>query len=181
MQYQVICGLFITCFYALYFCKQLGLRRQGIQTNRLAKGSKPAKTVNVERLLLIATYVAAVIQYLSVLFRTYLLPFSLPASIRWLGIALAAGGVVFFLLAITTMRDSWRAGVDESQKTEMITRGIYRYSRNPAFVGFDLLYIGTTLALPNVAMAAATLITMTLLHLQIIEEEAYLPSVFGES
>ncbi len=36
----------------------------------------------------------------------------------------------------------WRAGVSEKEKTELVTAGIYRWSRNPAFLGFDLLYIG---------------------------------------
>lgn len=181
MQYQVLCGILITCFYALYFFKQLMLRRQGIGANRLAKGSKPAKTAAIERWLLVATYGTAALQYASVFFRSYMLPFALPAGVRWLGLALAACGVAFFLLAITAMQGSWRAGIDESQRTEMVTRGIYRYSRNPAFLGFDLLYLGTVLALPSVLMAAAALVTIALLHLQILQEEAYLPTAFGES
>lgn len=48
------------------------------------------------------------------------------------------------------MRDSWRAGIDRTQKTKIINTGIYRYSRNPAFVGFDLLYIGMRLAFSNI-------------------------------
>lgn len=78
------------------------------------------------------------------------------------------------------MRDSWRAGVDESQKTAMVTRGVYRFSRNPAFVGFDLLYIGTFLALPNLVMLAAGAAAIVLLHLQILEEEQFLPYAFGD-
>lgn len=181
MQYQVTCGLLITCFYGLYFFKQLKLRKQGIQTNRLAKGSKPTKTAAIERWLLIFTYGTAVIQYLSVFFREHMLPFGLPDWERWLGLVLAACGVVFFLLAITAMRDNWRAGVDDSQKTEMVTRGVYKYSRNPAFFGFDLLYIGTMLALPNVLLFLVSMGAIILLHLQIREEEAFLPSVFGDS
>ena len=181
MQFSIICGLLITCFYALYFYKQIQLRRQGIKTNRLAKGSKPAKTATVERWLLVATYGTAVIQYLSVFIQKHMLPFTLPLWVRWIGLVIAACGVIIFLLAITTMRDNWRAGVDESQSTEMVTRGVYRFSRNPAFVGFDLLYIGTVLALPNIPMLLAAIVAIVVLHLQIVEEEAYLPSVFGES
>lgn len=43
------------------------------------------------------------------------------------------------------MRDSWRAGISETDKTELVTEGIYQISRNPAFLGFDLLYIGILL------------------------------------
>ena len=43
------------------------------------------------------------------------------------------------------MRDSWRAGIFETDKTKLVTEGIYQISRNPAFLGFDLLIIGTLL------------------------------------
>ena len=43
------------------------------------------------------------------------------------------------------MRDFWRAGISETDKTELVTEGIYQISRNPAFLGFDLLYIGILL------------------------------------
>lgn len=181
MLYQITCGLLITVFYALYFFKQIQLKKQGIHTNRLAKGNKPARTARIERWLLIATYGAAIIQYLSVLTSGYMLAFVLPGWARYAGLLITAAGVVFFLLAITTMQRNWRAGVDESQKTEMVTRGVYRISRNPAFVGFDLLYIGTALALPNVLMLLAALIAISALHMQIKAEEEYLPTVFGDA
>ncbi len=43
------------------------------------------------------------------------------------------------------MKDSWRAGIPDSDKTELVTTGIYKYSRNPAFLGFDLQYMGVLL------------------------------------
>lgn len=175
-----VCSLaLITCFYGAYFYKQIQLRKKGIVTNRLAKGSKPKRTTIIETALLFATYGTAVIQYVSVFFSAYLLPFSLPAAARVVGLAVAASGVAFFVLAIVTMQDNWRAGVDEGQETSIVTKGIYKYSRNPAFVGFDLLYIGIAVALPNVLNIVAAIIAVVLLHFQILEEEKYLPQVFG--
>lgn len=43
------------------------------------------------------------------------------------------------------MRDSWRAGISETDKTELVTGGIYQFSCNPAFFEFNLLYIGILL------------------------------------
>lgn len=43
------------------------------------------------------------------------------------------------------MRDSWSAGISETDKTELVTEGIYQFSRNPAFLEFNLLYIGILL------------------------------------
>ena len=180
MIYPIGVCLLITCFYTGYFMKQILLRKKGIHTNRLAKGRKPSKTTAVETALLAATYGIAVIQYASVFFSRFLLTLSFPVCVRRIGIALTGGGVIFFILAILSMRDSWRAGVDETQKTSIVTGGIYKVSRNPAFVGFDMLYLGTALALPNLILLVASVIGILLLHFQILEEEKYLPQAFGD-
>jgi protein-S-isoprenylcysteine O-methyltransferase Ste14 len=172
--------ILITTFYIAYFAKQILLRKKGIVTNRLAKGSKPKKTAIIETGLLLITYGMAVFQYVGIFLERYLLPLKLPTELRWLGILLAGLGVLFFILAITTMRDSWRAGIDESQKTSMVTRGVYNISRNPAFVGFDLLYIGSALAMPGVVIAVMAAAGVLFMHLQILEEESFLPRIFGD-
>ena len=97
------------------------------------------------------------------------------------GLCLAGAGVVVFGTAVHTMRDSWRAGIPEKDRTELITTGIFRVSRNPAFVGFDLLYIGILTAFFNWALLFFTLFAVTMLHLQILQEEKFLPTVFGSS
>lgn len=172
--------ILITSFYIAYFAKQILLRKKGIFTNRLAKGSKPKKTAMIESCLLTITYGMAVIQYAGFFLQRYMLPVKLPSVIQWIGIVLTGLGVLFFILAITSMRDSWRAGIDESQKTTMVTSGIYKISRNPAFVGFDLLYIGSALAMPSGIIAVAAFGGLLLMHLQILEEEVYLSRVFGD-
>jgi protein-S-isoprenylcysteine O-methyltransferase Ste14 len=179
MIYQILALVIATCFYGAYFYKQIQLRKKGIATNRLAKGRKPKRTTQIETALLIATYGTVVIQYASVFFSAYLFPLAFPSVARSIGLVIAACGAAFFVLAIVTMQDNWRAGVDESQKTSIVTKGIYRYSRNPAFVGFDLLYIGLAVALPNILIVFAAVFAFVLLHLQILEEEKYLPNVFG--
>ena len=47
------------------------------------------------------------------------------------------------------MKDSWRAGIPESDKTDLVTTGIFRISRNPAFLAFDLVYWGVLLMFFN--------------------------------
>lgn len=180
MIFQISIFVLITCFYIGYFMKQILLRKKGIHTNRLAKGRKPPKTAAIETALLAATCGIAVIQYASVFFSRFMLTLSFPATVRWAGIAVTGGGVIFFVLAITSMGASWRAGVDETQKTAIVTRGIYKVSRNPAFAGFDMLYIGSALALPNAILLVAAVIGILLLHFQILEEEKYLPRAFGD-
>lgn len=173
--------ILITCFYFAYFYKQVSLRKQGVHSNRLGKGDKPDYTVRIEKALLVSTYTTAVLQYVSIFFSTLMIPLVFPSPIRMIGIILTACGVVIFFLAITTMRGNWRAGVDGAQETKIVQKGIYKLSRNPAFVGFDLLYIGSALSFSNGIITVAVLCSIILLHLQILEEEKYLLYVFGKT
>ncbi len=180
MLYQITSGLILTCFYAAFLYKQISLRNKGIHANRMGKGSKPLRTVHVERFLMTATYGSGVGQYASVFWNDHLFPFAFPEFIHIAGIVIASFGTVFFIKAITDMKDSWRAGIDENQHTGIVTEGVYQLSRNPAFVGFDCLYIGIALTIPNTVLLVLLIVTVSLLHIQILEEEKYLPKVFGE-
>ncbi len=180
MLYQLSLLIIITIFYIAYFTKQILLRKNGITANQLAKGQKPTGTRRIEALLIIGSYGTAILQYAGLFFSQYMLPFSLPAGIGVVGLILAACGVAIFIAAIITMRDSWRAGVDESQQTALVAEGVYRISRNPAFVGFDLLYIGTILVIPNMVLLVCGGLTILLFHLQILEEEKYLTKTFDQ-
>ena len=77
------------------------------------------------------------------------------------------------------MKDNWRAGIPDKDKTELVTDGIDAYSRHPAFLGFDLQYIGVLLMYFNVLTVIFTLFAVLMLHLQIMEEERYLRVTFG--
>lgn len=100
--------------------------------------------------------------------------------IRYIGVVIGIAGTCVFIWAMVTMKNNWRAGIDPSQKTVLTTHGIYKYSRNPAFLGFILFYIGFTLIFSNVLLVVLLLFCMFTLHLQIIEEEKYLELTFGK-
>ena len=55
----------------------------------------------------------------------------------------------------------------------------YRISRNPAFVGFDLMYIGLLMAFPNIIHLLFAVFPAVMLHLQIGQEEDFLRKTFG--
>jgi hypothetical protein len=54
-------------FYGSYLCKQVLLKRQGINTNRLGRGNKPARTFKIEKALKFATFSMAAVQILSLI------------------------------------------------------------------------------------------------------------------
>ena len=73
-----------------------------------------------------------------------------------------------------------KAGVSKTDKTELVTNGIYQISRNPAFLGFDLLYNGTLLMFFNWILCFLTVFAVIMYHLQIVNvEEDFLFATFG--
>lgn len=175
--YDQLAGIgILVAFYSIYMGKMLLQRRKGIQTDHIAKGNKAGSLMTVEALMKLATYSLPVVELVSILLNT-----SLPHGwIRVLGLCLGGIGVAVFGISVYTMKDSWRAGIPQQDQTSMVTEGIYSISRNPAFLGFDLTYIGILLLFFNWVLLAFTLFAVLLLHLQILQEEAYLPTVFGE-
>lgn len=173
---QALGLIILAAFYGCYFTKMLLQRRKGIMTDQMGKG-KTGFVKAIEMLMKVATYLVAAVEIVSILWGTA----TLPSGVRTLGAVLGVSGVVVFVVSMTTMRDSWRAGVSQSDKTELITGGIYRFSRNPAFLGFDLVYLGILLMFFNFMLLAASAFAGLMLHLQIVNvEEEHLIAAFGD-
>lgn len=164
---QIAALVVIAAFYIAYFTKMTLQRKKGVTTDQIGKGNKPKKTLVVEILMKIATYSMVAAELVSVLFdfRMWRVRYA------WIGIGVAA---------MVTMKDSWRAGIPEKDKTQLVTTGIYRVSRNPAFLGFDITYIGVLIAFFNYLHLLFVLFAVVMLHLQILQEEKFLTATFGE-
>ena len=86
-----------------------------------------------------------------------------------------------WVLSVLQMKDNWRAGVSKEENTNLVTNGIYAISRNPAFLGFDLMYIGILLSFFNWYLCFATSFALVFFHLQIVNvEEVFLLERFGD-
>lgn len=166
----------IVFFYSVYLGKMLAQRKKGIRTDQIAVGKKKGSLFWTELLMKIATYSVAAAEVISVFAVRPVLP--LPVQVA--GIVIGLLGDAVFLCAVLTMKDSWRAGIPESDRTKMVTGGIYSVSRNPAFLAFDLVYLGVLLVLFNIPLLAFSVFSAVMLHLQILQEEKFLPTVFGD-
>ena len=62
---------------------------------------------------------------------------------------------------------------------QLVTTGIYRFSRTPAFLCFDLMYVGAVLMYGNLLTLGVSVFAIVMLHLQILQEERYLVNTFG--
>ena len=175
MKFQIGAIIVLLVFYGCYFGKMLIQNRRGIQTDQIGKGK-----VGVVRIIELAMKVATISVPLVELISIYLNTSSLPIWARNIGVVLAILGDVIFVISVLTMRDSWRAGVSKTDKTELVTNGIYKISRNPAFLGFDLVYIGILLMFFNWILFAVSIVAMIMFHLQIVNvEEDFLAVAFG--
>lgn len=175
MPYFVLALAVLAIFYGIYFAKMLIQRRHGIKTHQI--GRRKEKTLHtIEILMSIATFGAPITQLVSVaLGWNYM-----PSGARFTGFCTGMLGDLIFLISVICMKDSWRAGIPDKDKTELVTTGIYKFSRNPAFLGFDFMYLGVLLMYFNPLTAVFSLFAIVMLHLQILQEEKFLTATFGE-
>ncbi|MBZ5733526.1 isoprenylcysteine carboxylmethyltransferase family protein [Nocardioides sp. TRM66260-LWL] len=95
---------------------------------------------------------------------------------------LAAGGMALALLAIggtlltqMAMGDSWRVGVDEGERTELVMSGPFRVVRNPIFTAMVATGAGLVLVVPNIVAVVGWLLLVFAIELQVrVVEEPYL-------
>ena len=172
---KIIGLLILAVFYAVYIGKMILQKRKGIQTDQMAKGKQKTKIFYIELTMKTATYSVVAAEVLSLLF----IPPYLPQTLVAVGVVLGFIGDILFTVSVVTMKDSWRAGIAENDKTEIITNGIYSISRNPAFLAFDCVYAGLLLIAFNWVLLAFSVFAMTMLHLQILQEEMFLSKTFG--
>jgi protein-S-isoprenylcysteine O-methyltransferase Ste14 len=97
----------------------------------------------------------------------------------WLGVALCGGGLLFLFWSLVSFGRSFRVGIDDESPDELVTGGVFSWSRNPIYVAFWFILVGQFLVFPNwllsIYLAAAT----WLFHRQIEREEAYLAQRYG--
>ena len=175
LPFKLMAIFILAVFYAIYFGKMIIQKKKGITTHQIGK-RKEKKLHTVETLMSVATFSVVIIQLLSIFFDWNIMP----SGARFTGFCIAGIGDIFFLISVVYMKDSWRAGIPEKDKTKLVTDGIYKFSRNPAFVGFDFMYIGILLMFFNIGTLLFSLFSIVMLHLQILQEEKYMAKTFGE-
>ena len=176
MGFQISAVIILLVFYGCYFGKMFMQKKKGIQTDQIGKG-KTGFVKMIELTMKVATLLVPLVEIISIAVNVS----NLSIIARYLGIVTAILGDIVFVISVWTMKDSWRAGVSPTDKTELVTTGIYQISRNPAFLGFDLVYIGVCLMFFNWVLLLVSVFAMLMFHLQIVNvEEDFLLDSFGE-
>ena len=97
----------------------------------------------------------------------------------WFGLALCAGAIIVFALALRSFGDSFRVGIDEVNPDKLVTAGIFSVSRNPIYVCFLSFFAGLFLIHRNIAIAVAVVLLTLAIHRQVLREEKFLKSHYG--
>lgn len=103
-------------------------------------------------------------------------------AVQAAGGGLFFGGLVSTVLAQAAMGDSWRIGVDEAERTELVTDGPFAYVRNPIFAGMIPTGLGIALLVPSVVAIVAVVLLIVALEIQTrAVEEPYLLRAHGKA
>lgn len=104
------------------------------------------------------------------------------ASVHLAGAALTILGIAGGLWAQLSMGNSWRIGVDDSEKTRFVTTGLFAWVRNPIFSFSCLSLLGLVLLVPNVFSILAAFLTLFGIEAQVrAVEEPYLIRTHGDA
>jgi protein-S-isoprenylcysteine O-methyltransferase Ste14 len=87
-------------------------------------------------------------------------------------------GLIFIVFSIINLGRSTRLGLP-SEETAFKKSGLYKFSRNPMYLGFNLLTISSMVYTLNLWIILMGLYSMVIYHLIILGEEKFLEGRFS--
>lgn len=96
------------------------------------------------------------------------------------GVVLCAVGAMVAFAAQMSMGASWRVGVKAGETGALVQGGLFRFSRNPTFLGQLLLLAGVALAISAFPTVAGVALFFWSASVQICSEEAVLAASNGD-
>jgi protein-S-isoprenylcysteine O-methyltransferase Ste14 len=100
--------------------------------------------------------------------------------VGWIGVAFCCGGLLLLLASLISFGRSFRVGIDIDRPDELVTTGVFAWSRNPIYVGLFLVLVGQFLVFPNWVPAVYLFAGTWLVHRQVLREEEFMERHYGE-
>lgn len=97
-----------------------------------------------------------------------------------IGLVLIHFSLTWIMIAQYQMSNNWRIGIDEKNKTELVKDGVFRYSRNPVFLGMMISMFGLFMILPNVLSFFIMVAGYIVIQVQVRLEEEFLLRQHGK-
>lgn len=98
-----------------------------------------------------------------------LTPFIIGMILIWLGRFLTFYGSL-------DIRNHFR-----KDKTSLMTKGTFRYSRNPILLGLNLTLLGFTIAIASLWLFVLSLLFYVGMHIKVLDEEVFLSQRYGQN
>ncbi len=114
-------------------------------------------------------------------------PFLMPISylespnLQIVGWAILLVALAWIVVAQFQMANSWRIGIDETNPTDLVTRGVFGWSRNPIFLGMLTTLVGLFFVIPNLITFSVAAIGLIVVPIQVRLEEEFLRKAHGET
>jgi protein-S-isoprenylcysteine O-methyltransferase Ste14 len=108
---------------------------------------------------------------------TALFYFKYHNHLAWLLMVLA---LLITLKAQNDMKSAWRIGIDTKRSTELITQGLFKWSRNPIYLSMRMGVWALFLLMPNAVTLTLSSLSEVLMQLQIRLEEDHLLRLHGK-
>jgi len=166
--------LVIGLLYSAFILKFILLEQKGIKVNIFFKKKYKNKT---QLATVIFSWLSIMVSAISIIFDFAIVDV---LALKIIGIVVSSIATVIFIKAVFDMKSSWRVGVNPNEKTKLVTNGIYSISRNPAYLAFDLLFLGVMIGYPNIANIVVFVCYFVSLDNQAKIEEQFLENSFGE-
>ena len=96
------------------------------------------------------------------------------------GILICVVALIGVAASIKSFGSSFRVGIDEENPDKLITTGMFAISRNPIYTCFIVFITGQFLIHRNLIIAVAEICFVLIIHRQILREEKFLQSYYGE-
>jgi len=172
-------------FFLVFFLRSFILwKRTGINPFVFGKSEKAHDYIGrVYKVMIIGTWISITIFSFFPELYEHLVPIRYLEldALRMAGLIILIGSFVWLSIAQYQMSNSWRIGIDYGEKTELVSDGLFKYSRNPIFLGVLVSYLGTFLIIPNALSFAILLVTFLTIQFQVRLEEEYLVSIHGKT
>jgi protein-S-isoprenylcysteine O-methyltransferase Ste14 len=97
------------------------------------------------------------------------------------GAIVLTDGFALLVVAQLQMGASWRIGIDEGATPGLIDTGLFRFCRNPIYLGLLVIIAGYVALLPTPISLLMWVGAYRVIQLQIRAEEAYLRRVYGDA
>lgn len=105
---------------------------------------------------------------------------AIPAAVRGAGAVIAVIGLVPIAWALVQFRSAGNDPEPWKPDAALVVQGIYRFTRNPMYLGMALAHLGLALALDSLGALLAWPVAIVLIdRLVIAREERHLAARFG--